>query len=134
MMLELHNMKRSGILIRMIPGMALIMIGLLLSFLGYDALFLAIAGMVAIGVVLLRRWSAGDQPEKDERTNKLGAFSLAYSYLVSLILALVLFIVVYLGMVDLDAITALQIIIYVMTGSAIAFMLIFSRRADVGGS
>ena len=110
------------------------MVGLLLSFLGYDAFFLAIAGMVAIGVVLLRRWRAGDQPEKDERTNKLGAFSLAYSYLVSLILALVLFIAVYLGMVDLDAVTALQIIIYVMTGSAIAFMLILSRRGDVGGS
>ncbi|MBN1234961.1 MAG: hypothetical protein JW999_02805 [Methanotrichaceae archaeon] len=127
-------MKKNRFLIKMIPGTALIMAGLLLSFQGYDALFLAIAGMVAIGVVLLRRWRAGDQPEKDERTNKLGAFSLAYSYLVSLILALVLFIAVYLGIVDLDAVTALQIIIYVMTGSTIVFMLIFSRRADVGGS
>jgi hypothetical protein len=113
--------------------MALIMAGLLLSYLGYDASFLAIAGAFAIGVVLLRRWRAGDQPEKDERTNKLGAFSLAYSYLVSLILTLVLFIAVYLGMVVLDAVTLLQIIIYIMTVSAIAFMLIFSRRADVWG-
>jgi len=127
-------MKKNRFLIRMIPGTTLIMAGLLLSLLGYDAFFLAIAGMVAIGVVLLRRWRAGDQPEKDERTNKLGAFSLAYSYLVSLILALVLFITVYLGMVDLNTVAALQIIIYIMTGSAIAFMLIFSRRADVGGS
>jgi len=133
-MLEAYNMKKNRFLIRMIPGTTLIMAGLLLSLLGYDAFFLAIAGMVAIGVVLLRRWRAGDQPEKDERTNKLGAFSLAYSYLVSLILALVLFITVYLGMVDLNTVAALQIIIYIMTGSAIAFMLIFSRRADVGGS
>jgi len=127
-------MKKSRFLLKMIPGTTLIMAGLLLSLLGYDAFFLAIAGMVAIGVVLLRRWRAGDQPEKDERTNKLDAFSLAYSYLVSLILALVLFIAVYLGMVDLNAVIALQIIIYVMTGSAIAFMVIFSRRGDVGGS
>jgi len=134
MMLEAYNMKKNRFLIRMIPGTTLIMAGLLLSLLGYDAFFLAIAGMVAIGVVLLRRWSAGDQPEKDERTNKLGAFSLAYSYLVSLILALVLFITVYLGMVDLNTVAALQIIIYIMTGSAIAFMLIFSRRGDVGVS
>jgi len=133
-MLEAYNMKKNRFLIRMIPGTTLIMAGLLLSLLGYDAFFLAIAGMVAIGVVLLRRWSAGDQPEKDERTNKLGAFSLAYSYLVSLILALVLFITVYLGMVDLNTVAALQIIIYIMTGSAIAFMLIFSRRGDVGVS
>jgi hypothetical protein len=118
----------------MIPGMALIVAGLLLSFLGYNAFFLAIAGMVAIGVVLLRSWRAGDQPEKDERTNKLGAFSMAYSYLVSLILALALFTAVYLGIVDLDAVTALQIIIYVMTGSAITFMMVLNRRADVGVS
>lgn len=134
MMLEAYNMKKNGFLLRMIPGTTLIMAGLLLSVQGYDAFFLAIAGMVAMGVVLLRRWRAGDQPEKDERTNKLGAFSLAYSYLVSLILALVLFIAIYLGMVALDAVAALQIIIYVMTGSAIAFMLIFSRRGDVGVS
>jgi hypothetical protein len=133
-MLEADNMKKNRFLLRMIPGTTLIMVGLLLSFLGYDAFFLAIAGIVAIGVVLLSRWRAGDQPEKDERTNKLGAFSLAYSYLVSLILALVLFIAVYLEMIDLNTVAALQIIIYVMTGSAIAFMLIFSRRGDVGVS
>jgi hypothetical protein len=127
-------MKKDRLLIKMIPGIALIMAGLLLSFLGYDAFFLTIAGAVAIGMVLLLRWRAGDQPEKDERTNKLGAFSLAYSYLVSLILTLVLFIAVYLGMVVLDAVTVLQIIIYTMTSSAIAFMLILNRHADVGGS
>jgi hypothetical protein len=130
-MLEADNMQNSGFLLRMIPGAALIIAGLVLSILGYDASFLAIAGLVAFGVVLFRRWRAGDQPEKDERTNKLGAFSLAYSYLVSLILALALFIAVYLDMIDLNTIAALQIIIYTMTASAIAFLLIFSRRGDI---
>jgi len=130
-MLEANNMKNRGFLLRMVPGATLITAGLVLSFLGYDASFLAIAGVVAIGVVLFRRWRAGDQPEKDERTNKLSAFSLAYSYLVSLILALVLFIAVYLKMVDLNTIDALQIIIYTMAASAIAFLLIFSRRGDI---
>lgn len=115
----------------MIPGAALIIAGLVLSVLGYDASFLAIAGMVAIGVVLFQRGRAGDQPENDERTNKLGAYSLAYSYLVSLILALVLFIAVYLEIVDLNTIAALQIIIYTMAASAIAILLIFRRRADI---
>jgi hypothetical protein len=127
-------MKKKGFLLRIIPGTTLIMAGLLLSLQGYDALFLAIAGLVAIGVVLLRRWRAGDKPEKDERTNKLGAFSLAYSYLLSLIVAMVLFIAVYLEMVDLNTVAALQIIIYVMTESAIVFMLIFDRRGDAGVS
>jgi hypothetical protein len=118
-------------LIRMLPGAILIIAALVLTYLGYDAGFLAVAGVVAVGVVLFRRWRTGDGPEKDERTNKLRAFSLAYSYLVSLILALVLFIAVYLGMVDFDAAAVLQVIIYVMTGSAIVFILIMGRRADV---
>jgi len=130
-MLELHNMTTRRFLMRMIPGAILIIAALVLSYLGYDAGFLAVGGAVAIGMVLFILWRAGGEPEKDERTKKLGAFSLAYSYLVSLILALVLFIVVYLGMVDLDAVAVLQIIIYIMTGSAIVFMLIMNRRADV---
>lgn len=115
----------------MLPGAALIIAALVLSYSGYDAAFLAIAGMVALGMVLLLRWRAGDQPEKDERTNKLRAFSLAYSYLASLILALAMFIAVYLEMIVLNAVTVLQIIIYIMTGSAIVFMLIMNRRGDV---
>ena len=118
----------------MIPGAALIIASLVLSSLGYDAGFLAVAGVVAIGMVLFIFWRAGAGPEKDERTNKLGAFSLAYSYLVSLIIALVLFIAVYLEMIDLDSVAVLQIIIYVMTGSAIVFTLMIGRRADVWGA
>ena len=133
-MLELSNMKSRRFLTRMIPGAALIIASLVLSSLGYDAGFLAVAGVVAIGMVLLIFWRAGAGPEKDERTNKLGAFSLAYSYLVSLIMALVLFIAVYLEMIDLDAVAVLQIIIYVMTGSAIVFTLMIGRRADVWGA
>ena len=115
----------------MLPGVILIIAAFVLSYQGYDAGFLAIGGAVAIGTVLFIRWRAGGELEKDERTKKLGAFSLAYSYLVSLILALALFVAVFLGMVDIDAIVALQIVIYVMTGSAIVFMLTMNRRADV---
>ena len=115
----------------MLPGAVLIIAAVVLSLRGYDAGFLAVGGAAAISVVIFRRWRTGDQPEKDERTNKLGAFSLSYSYLVSLVIALVLFIAVYLRMVDLDAVAVLQIIIYVMTGSAIVFMLILNRRGDV---
>lgn len=115
----------------MLPGIILIVASIFLSCQGYDAGFLAVGGAVAIGIVLFIRWKAGGEPEKDERTKKLGAFSLAYSYLVSLILALVLFVAVYLGMVNLDAVAVLQIIIYAMTGSAIVFLLMMNHRADV---
>jgi hypothetical protein len=124
-------MITSRLLKRMLPGVILIIAAFVLSYQGYDAGFLAIGGAVAIGTVLFIRWRAGGELEKDERTKKLGAFSLAYSYLVSLILALALFVAVFLGMVDIDAIVALQIVIYAMTGSAIVFMLTMNRRADV---
>jgi len=130
-MLDPHNMTMNGLMRRMLPGAILIIAALVLSYQGYDAGFLAIGGAVAIGTVMFIRWRAGGELEKDERTEKLGAFSLAYSYLVSLILALALFVAVYLGMADLDAVAVLQIIIYVMTGSAIVFMLMMNRRADV---
>lgn len=133
-MLELLNMTAKRLLMKMLPGAILIIAALALSYQGYDAGFLAIAGAVAIGMVLFLRWKNRDEQENDERTEKLHAFSLAYSYLVSLIMALALFIAVYLELAKLDALTVLQIIIYVMTGSAIAFMLMMNRRADVGGA
>ena len=118
----------------MLPGIILIVASIFLSCQGYDAGFLAVGGAVAIGIVLFIRWKAGGEPEIDERTKKLGAFCRAYSYLVSLIIALVLFIAVYLEMIDLDSVAVLQIIIYVMTGSAIVFTLMIGRRADVWGA
>ncbi len=105
-----------------------------LGYLGYDAWFLAIGGAVAICLVLFLRWRSGDQPERDERTERLRAYSLAYSYLASLILALILFVAHYLRIADLDSLIILQILIYAMTGSAIASMLILGRRGDVGGA
>jgi len=133
-MLELLNMTTKRLLMKMLPGAILIIAALVLSYKGYDAGFLAIAGAVAIGTVLFLRWKNRGEQENDERTEKLHAFSLAYSYLVSLIMATALFIAVYLELAKLDALTVLQIIIYVMTGSAIAFMLMMNRRADVGGA
>jgi len=127
-------MMTKRLLMKMLPGAILIIAALVLSYQGYDAGFLAIAGAVAIGMVLFLRWKNRGEQEKDERTEKLHAFSLAYSYLVSLIMATALFIAVYLELAKLDALTVLQIIIYVMTGSAIAFMLMMNRRADVGGA
>lgn len=127
-------MTTKRLLMKMLPGAILIIAALVLSYQGYDAGFLAIAGAVAIGMVLFLRWKNRGEQEKDERTEKLHAFSLAYSYLVSLIMATALFIAVYLELAKLDALTVLQIIIYVMTGSAIAFMLMMNRRADVGGA
>ncbi len=112
-------------------GAVLILSGLLLPLLGYNASFLAVAGVAALGVTLIKRWRLGNQPEKDERTSKIRAFSLAYSWMVSLILATAIFSAVNFGMIAIDALTALAATIYIMTGSAIIFIFTLQRRGDV---
>jgi len=128
------NLKTSRFLAGMLLGAALIAAGLLLSLLGYDALFVAAGGVAALITAIVRFWQKGDQPEKDERTDKIRAFSLAYSWFASIILSLVIFCIVFMGIIDLSASIALSAVIYIMTGSAILFIIVLNRRGDVGRS
>ena len=132
--MKMNNMKMSRFLAGMLLGAALIAAGLLLSLLGYDALFIAAGGVAALIVAIVRFWQRGDQPEKDERTDKIRAFSLAYSWFASIILSLVIFCIVFMGIIDPSASTALSAVIYIMTGSAILFIIVLNRRGDVGRS
>ena len=118
----------------MLLGAALIVAGLLLFLLGYDALFIEAGGVAALIATIVRFWQKGDQPEKDERTDKIRAFSLAYSWFASIILSLVIFCAVFMGLIDLDAMTALSALIFIMTCSAIFFIIVLHRRGDVGRS
>ncbi|NPV62903.1 MAG: hypothetical protein HPY61_09790 [Methanotrichaceae archaeon] len=113
-------------------GAALILAGMLLTYAGYDALFLAAGGIAALATTIIRRWQRGDEPEKDERTDKIRAFSLAYSWFVSILAILVIFSAATMGMISIDAITALSAIVFIMSGSAIAFLVFLDRRGDVG--
>ena len=76
MMLEVPNMKINRFLAGMLLGATLMLTGLLLSYLGHDAFFLVAGGGAALATALVRRWQTGDQPERDERTNKIRAFGL----------------------------------------------------------
>ena len=115
-------------------GVMLIISGLSLSLLGYDAVFLAVGGVAALATTAVRRWQRGNEPEKDERTNKIRAFGLAYSWLMSIILVLIIFCATIMGFISIDAITALSITIYIMTGSAIVSLAVLHRRGDVDWS
>jgi len=112
-------------------GTVLILSGLVLSLLGYNAGFLTVGGVVGLGVTLIKRWRLGDQLEKDERTSKIRAFSLAYSWMAGLLLTTVIFSAINLGTIALDALTALAATIFIMTGSAIFFLFILQRHGDV---
>lgn len=127
-------MKTSRFFAGILLGIALIAAGQLLSLLGYDALFVAAGGVAALTTAIVRFWQKGDQPEKDERTEKIRAFSLAYSWFASIILSLVIFCAVFMGIIEISSVTALSAVIYIMTGSAILFIIVLHRRGDVGWS
>lgn len=108
-----------------------VLAGLLLTWAGYDASFLVAGGVAALVTIAVGRWRRGDGPEKDERTEKIGAFGLAYSWLVSIISVLVIFCAEKMEFISIDATTALSITMFIMAGSALVLLAVFHRRGDV---
>jgi len=112
-------------------GLALIIVSPILYALGYDAFFLMAGGIAGLAVTLNWRLQTGDQPEKDERTRKIWAFGAAYSYLISLIFAAIVFSANQLGLITMTTEEALAMTILVMTGSFLSISLFLRRRGDV---
>jgi hypothetical protein len=127
-----RRMKMNKFSAGLLLGAALIFAGMLLTYAGYDAIFLAAGGIAALATTMVRRWQRGDGPEKDERTDKIRAFGLAYSWFVSILAVLVIFSAATMGMIAIDALTALSAIVFIMSGSAIVFLVFLDRRGDVG--
>lgn len=115
----------------MLLAAAMILAGLLLTREGYDAFFLMAGGIAASVTTAARRWHRNDGPEKDERTAKIHAFCLPYSWLLSIILILATFAATKMGIISLDATTALSITMFIMAGSAVVLLAILHRRGDV---
>ncbi len=116
----------------MFLGGTLTFAGLLLSIMGYNARFMVIAGVTAITLALVIRWRAGDQPERDERSWKIWAFSITYSWLVTISFLAILLGGGYLGFLIIPAQKALEMVAWVMTISAVIFLTYFKRKGDVG--
>jgi len=111
-----------------------VLAGLLLTWAGYDASFLVAGGVAALVTIAVRRWRRGDGPEKDERTEKIGAFGLAYSWLVSIISVLAIFCAENMGFISINATTALSITMFIMAGSALVLLAVFHRRGELDWS
>ena len=112
-------------------GAAMILPGLFLTWTGCDAFFLVAGGIAALAATAVGRWRRGDGPEKDERTEKIGAFGLAYSWLVSIFLIPVIFAAAKMGFISIDATTALSITMFIMAGSTVVLLVALYRRGDV---
>jgi peptidoglycan/LPS O-acetylase OafA/YrhL len=109
--------------------------GMLLPFLvaGTEAIssLLVTIGLVILAVAVVRHWKFRDEPEKDERTQKIGAYGISYSWFLTLVFLALLFWVDYLGVVALTVETVLLATILLMGLSARIFQWYLFRQGDV---
>ena len=121
--------------IQIAAGAALAAAGLILPFLtgGAEALssILVSIGLVILMVAALRYWRFRDEPEKDERTQRIGAYGISWSWFLTLVFLAILFWVNYLGVLVLTAETVLLSTILLMGISARIFQWYFFRQGDV---
>jgi hypothetical protein len=89
------------------------------------------AGLAFLLAGVLRWRKYGNTPEKDERTRRIGAWGLSYSWILSLFFMTALFMLDYLGMLVLTVQAALGVSIAVMALSAVGFQVYLSRAGDV---
>jgi len=109
--------------------------GLLLPFLtsGMEVFssVLVTIGLVILMVAAVRHWRFRDEPEKDERIQRIGAYGISWSWFLTLIFLAVLFWVDYLGVLALTVDSVLLSTILLMGLSARIFQWYFFRPGDV---
>lgn len=88
-------------------------------------------GLVTLMVAVVRHWRFRDEPEKDERTQKIGAYGISYSWFLTLIFLAILFWMNYLGLLALTVESILLSTILLMGISARLFQWYLSRQGDV---
>lgn len=120
----------------LVLGFLLTLAGLLMLLAGEEmggghASVLITIGVVIIAVMALRLWRHGEDIEADERTKKIGAYGISYSWFLTLVLLFLLFWIDRLALMALTAGDVLLAVILVMTISAKAIQWHLSRKGDV---
>lgn len=109
--------------------------GVVLPFLmdGTEAIssLLVTIGLVILAVAMVRHWRFRDELEKDERTQKIGAYGVTYSWLLTIVFLAILFWVDYLGLFALTVESVLLSAILLMGLSARLFQWYLFRQGDV---
>lgn len=94
-------------------------------------IFLITMGLVMSVMAVFRLFRREDLPYKDERTTKLAAYGISYSWLLTLVLITVLYWVEILELAELNAKTTLSILLFVMLISGNIFRWYFMQKGDV---
>ncbi|MDI6718960.1 MAG: hypothetical protein QMD46_05055 [Methanomicrobiales archaeon] len=92
--------------------------------------------LITSGIVVLVATSAkllrcGEGPQQDERTRRIGAWGLSYSWFTTFLLLFVLFWIDYLELIRLETQAVLLVLVLTMALSARLFQWHFFRRGDV---
>jgi hypothetical protein len=122
-------------LYKLILGIALIAAGILSDvFFDIDILIpivLVNTGLIIFVVTAFRLFRRGDLPDRDERTKKLAAYGITYSWLLTLVVITVLSWIQHFGLAELTANSVLGILLFFMIISANVFRWYFMRKGDV---
>ncbi|MCK8518776.1 hypothetical protein [Methanoculleus sp. 7T] len=121
--------------IKIAVGAFLAAAGLLLPFLvqGTEVLSstLVAFGATVLVIAFMQHRRFRDELESDERTKKIGAYGISYSWLLTLVFLAILFWVDYLGLLTLPVGDVLLVTILLMGISARLFQWYFFRQGDV---
>jgi len=121
--------------VQIAAGAVLAAAGILLPFLvdgaGAISSILVTIGLVILAIAVVRHWRFRDEPEKDERTQKIGAYGISYSWLLTLVFLALLFWVDYLGVLALTVESVLLSTILLMGISARLFQWYLFRQGDI---
>ncbi|RXA16398.1 hypothetical protein EQO05_14085 [Methanosarcina sp. MSH10X1] len=94
-------------------------------------IFLINMGLIIFIATVFRLFRRGDLPDRDERTKKLAAYGITYSWLLTLVVITVLSWIQYFGLAELTANGVLGIILFFMIISANVFRWYFMRKGDI---
>ncbi len=116
-------------------GLVLLLLGIAIEIVWKGAYSPLTSGFLAVGLVLIigsavKHLKFGEGPDRDERTIKLGAFALAYAWLVTFIFMSLLILLDH-YLVRLAASQALIFTMAVATLSAEFFQWYLQRKGDV---
>jgi hypothetical protein len=120
---------------KLASGLIIILAGIISTiFFEVDArlsIFLINLGLILFVITAFRLFRLGELPDRDERTKKLAAYGITYSWLLTLVLIAVLYWVEHFNMVELTAGGILGILLFFMTISANIFRWYFMQKGDV---
>jgi hypothetical protein len=122
-------------LYKLILGIAIMAAGILSdAFFNIDVLIPVVLinlGLIIFIATAFKLFKRGDLPDRDERTKKLAAYGITYSWLLTLVVITVLSWIQYFGLAELTADGVLGILLFFMIISANVFRWYFMRKDDI---